>query len=750
MRRLIVVTALTLLVAAAAFGDNNPSRALPDPVLVAAGDISASATEGAQTANLIRDTNKVPADASVASLGDHAYEDGTLNDFNTKYEPTWGHNEIQPDTKPTLGNHDAHAVSQSPGAQGYFTYFGEVATGAISATATGQAAGCTVRCKGWYSYNVGGWHVVVLNSECNRGGSSYDYDPECDAQAMKNWLVADLEAHASKVCTLAYWHRSVISMGPNHTSDEGHFADNQFVGGLWQTLYDKGVDLVLNGHEHNYQRFAPLNRNANDDDPKGVRYFIVGTGGRPITPASHGTGSTEQNLVNAGMLRVWMDGSSGAGYGGPESVPNRTTAGQDSDGVLKLTLHATSYEWEFLPTVVPGFTFTDTGSDSCRKDSDGDGVTDQAETNCGSAPIDSAKRPERVDGIFIGVSDDGDTEIDEALPAGSEGYDCDGDGYIGSREQHVFQGSGSAQHDQDPCGGSGWPSDLLPGGFQPNKVNIEDLANFVAPVRRLGKSEGDADFGFRWDLTPGKSGLGPTINIVDIAAITSGATGYPSMHGGVKAFGGPECPWPPGPAGGVPGAPASGGSSDPLPINLVAIDLDANGVPGNTANSVGTIETCRYLATSETFDIDIVVVSVPDAIEQSGGIVGFQFKLTLGFPAATWIMASQPNMILGANAGSSLFDAGDTVQPPDMDGSLVVAALDTSESTPESGAGVLARITLYGVGGDNGLFGSGPWERSVTLSEVAIIDAAGSTYMIDNVRPAKLKGGFANPCLPGE
>jgi hypothetical protein len=156
------------------------------------------------------------------------------------------------------------------------------------------------------------------------------------------------------------------------------------------------------------------------------------------------------------------------------------------------------------------------------------------EVACGSDPENAGSVPERID---TPGDDDGDTLVNEALPAGAEAYDCDGDGYIGTAENHV------TTSDQDPCGGSGWPSDLKAGEFQPNTLNIEDLGSFLTPVRRFGKSPGDPEFHPRWDLVPGGT-IGGAINLEDIAATITGPSGFPPMLDGLRAFG-KMCPYPP-------------------------------------------------------------------------------------------------------------------------------------------------------------------------------------------------------------
>jgi len=188
--------------------------------------------------------------------------------------------------------------------------------------------------------------------------------------------------------------------------------------------------------------------------------------------------------------------------------------------------------------------------------SDCDGVPDSVESACGSDPANAEFVPERVDGAFAGLDDDGDLQIDEALPPGSEAYDCDGDGYMGSTEKHVY-GVANTVADQDPCGtnvippttpatAKGWPSDLRGDSFNVNRVNIQDLGTFVAPVRRIETYPGHPNFHLRWDLKP-MTPIGVAhINLLDLNALVNDPiTGYPPMLGGQKAFGGPVCPWAP-------------------------------------------------------------------------------------------------------------------------------------------------------------------------------------------------------------
>jgi hypothetical protein len=237
----------------------------------------------------------------------------------------------------------------------------------------------------------------------------------------------------------------------------------------------------------------------------------------------------------------------------------------------------------------------DAMGDACDPDDDNDGVNDTDETPCGSDPMDvmpPLSRPERIDGVFVGADDDGDTMVDEALPPGAENFDCDGDGYKGAAESGtplcgngmndddkvypVFPGPQVADDgviddgcpggpvqvgmfsegayniglgDQDPCGTNGWPNEFVSGGVpdSTNKSNVLDLVSYIAPpeLRRLGTSPGQPAFDKRWDLSPGRSVFNDFINVTDLTSLIAGSTGYPPMLGGARAFNhATGCPWP--------------------------------------------------------------------------------------------------------------------------------------------------------------------------------------------------------------
>ena len=257
--------------------------------LVGAGDIADCTRNGdSLTANLL---DTIPGTVFLA--GDNAYPSGSSTDYANCYGPTWGRHKAR--TRPAPGNHEY----STSGATGYFGYFG---------TAAGDPT------KGYYSYELGDWHIIVLN------GYHVAHDV---GSAQEQWLKADLAA-STKLCTLAYLHAPLFSSGT--LAD----ATTQI---LWQDLYAAGAEIVLAGHEHNYQRFAPQTPTGAADPANGIREFIVGMGG-----AGHFTMGT----------------------------PLANTQVQDDQtyGVLKLTLYSTSYDWKFIP--VAGKTFTDAGSTACH------------------------------------------------------------------------------------------------------------------------------------------------------------------------------------------------------------------------------------------------------------------------------------------------------------------------------------------------------------------------------------------------
>jgi LysM repeat protein len=288
----VIIALLVLSPHAALFA--RPVFQTGDPVIVAAGDISiCSNKEDEETARLLDQI-----EGTVLPLGDNAYELGSSNDFQFCYGPTWGRHKAR--TRPVPGNHE-YGVE---GAMGYFGYFGDAATP--------LEPGCTRHCKGYYSYDLGAWHLIALNSESGNGVGS----------EQEQWLRADLAAHPTH-CTLAYWHRPRYSSGY-------HGSGSMFA--IFQALYDFGADIVLVGHDHDYERFAPQGPDSALAPTRGIRQFVVGTGGAPLR----------------GFQTV---------------QPNSEVRDSATFGVLKMTLHPTSYDWEFIP--INGQTFRDAGSGEC-------------------------------------------------------------------------------------------------------------------------------------------------------------------------------------------------------------------------------------------------------------------------------------------------------------------------------------------------------------------------------------------------
>lgn len=258
----------------------------PDATVLAAGDITGCHDEAEATARLL----DARPGATVLALGDNAYGQGTAQQYADCYHPTWGRAKDR--TLPTPGNHEYDTA----GAAGYFGYFGAVAG------------------PGWYSADRGTWHLVSLNSEIDASSTSAQY----------RWLEADLAAHPA-ACTLAFWHRPRFSVGSH-----GDFAA---VGPLFALLHARGAEIVLGGHDHSYQRWAPLAPSGAVDAARGVRQFVVGTGGRSHYP-------------NVGAR------------------PGFEAGDDTTSGVLELTLHPGRYDWRFLP--VDGQAFTDAGGRACH------------------------------------------------------------------------------------------------------------------------------------------------------------------------------------------------------------------------------------------------------------------------------------------------------------------------------------------------------------------------------------------------
>jgi hypothetical protein len=254
-------------------------------LFVGAGDIAMCDANSEATARLLDRIG-----GTVFTLGDNAYFHGAREDYRNCYDPTWGRHKGR--TRPVPGNHEY----ESPGATPYFEYFG----------ANAGPAGL-----GYYSFDVGAWHAVALNSNIPVGAGS--------AQAA--WLRNDLTFNGAR-CTVAYWHHPLFSSGPN--GDSGQMRE------FWRILYEFGADIVLSGHDHLYERFGPQDPDGRADSARGIRQFIVGTGGAiPYDPV---TARANSEI--------------------------RTRA----FGVLRLTLEADSYQWEFVSVSGGG----DSGRGTCH------------------------------------------------------------------------------------------------------------------------------------------------------------------------------------------------------------------------------------------------------------------------------------------------------------------------------------------------------------------------------------------------
>ena len=297
---LLVYAACLLLGCAAALavaltaGVGKAPAATRGVLLVGAGDIADCGLKTDEaTAKLVKNIR-----GTVFTLGDNVYDTGTRAEFKNCYDPSWG--DFKRRTKPAVGNHEYYTNNASP----YYDYFG-------------RKAGSPRR--GYYSYDRGAWHIVVLNSNCEKVGGCDTDSPQAE------WLRKDLAANRT-ACTLAYWHHPLFASG-----DEVQTAS---VRPFWEILYNRGAELVLAGHAHRYERHRLMDPSGRRDPENGIRQIIVGTGGKP---PSGDIGTTDANSV----------------------VKNDNTP-----GVLRLSLKANSYNYKFIP--VPNKNFTDQGKGTCH------------------------------------------------------------------------------------------------------------------------------------------------------------------------------------------------------------------------------------------------------------------------------------------------------------------------------------------------------------------------------------------------
>ncbi len=262
-------------------------------MLLCAGDIARAGSPGTVgTAALLDD---LPG--TIVTLGDSVYDRGTPEEFATIYDPTWGRHKAR--TRPAVGNHEYG----TPGAAGYFAYFG-------------AAAGTPG--EGYYSFDLGPWHIVVLNSVDVEAGHLVA------GSAQERWLRADLAAHPARPA-LACIHHPRFSSGMHGCQPA--------LTPLWRVLHEFGVDVVLSAHDHHYERFAPQDPDGRADRAWGIRQFVVGTGGTMLRPVV-------------------------------ATVAHSETCNDEDWGVLKLTLRPKSYRWEFVPAT--GGRFTDAGTVRCH------------------------------------------------------------------------------------------------------------------------------------------------------------------------------------------------------------------------------------------------------------------------------------------------------------------------------------------------------------------------------------------------
>ncbi len=292
------------------------AKATTDPVIAAAGDIacdpaSSSFNNGNGTSSSCRQlyTSNLMVNAglsAVLDLGDNQYYCGSYQAYMASYNLSWGR--VLNITHPSVGNHEfltsggTGCDTSNTGAAGYFQYFGS------AAGSPGQ---------GYYSYDIGTWHLIALNTNCSQAGG-------CGATSNQGkWLAADLAAHPNQ-CVLAYWHIPLYSSGGRANANSKPF---------WTMLYNANADLILDGHDHIYERFAAQDPNGNADPSRGIVEITAGTGG-----ANH------TSIVS--------------------TAANSLVRNANTFGVLMLTLHPGSYDWQFVPEA--GKTFTDSGTGNCH------------------------------------------------------------------------------------------------------------------------------------------------------------------------------------------------------------------------------------------------------------------------------------------------------------------------------------------------------------------------------------------------
>ena len=315
-----------------------------NPQIVAAGDISCAASSCAQaTSNLFAGPSAQVDPARILALGDNQYQCGAPSKFGARYDRTWGRR--KPITWPTPGNHEYYTNMRYPSesdcaeqdvgpnaAGGYFGYFGARADAREQAT-------CTGGCDGWYFHDIDAnrdgradWRLIALNT--GRCGEDRRFTPRCSLGSPQERWLKKVALKNPPSCILAYWHH------PRYTSDTSVHKDNPATEQFWRDLYEAHADVILNGHVHNYQRSVPLQpdgRFGRPDNDNGIVEFIAGTGGAEL-----------HSFTAKGL-----------------SDPRFAARDAGDHGVLVLTLHATGYDWRFLPV---GGSFDDHGSARCHPD----------------------------------------------------------------------------------------------------------------------------------------------------------------------------------------------------------------------------------------------------------------------------------------------------------------------------------------------------------------------------------------------
>src|SRR5688500_2279460 len=294
MRRTVIIAAAIVLSlpvsrCAESTGAADEPVIVPRENLIAIADVAACDSQGDESTAALVETMA----GTIIMAGDIAYEMGTADEFTRCYDSSWGR--LKSRTRPAPGNHEYATAGAAP----YFSYFG----------ASAGPAG-----RGYYSFDVGAWHIVSLDSNIDVTAGS----------EQERWLRADLAANTAK-CTLAYWHHPLFSSGA-HGGDVRMRA-------LWTALYDANADVVIVGHDHHYERFAPQNALGAADATRGMRQFVVGTGGRSLYPA-------------------------------PFAVPNSDRRLFSDFGFLLMSLGAADYTWKFVPVTAGGA--SDSGTGTCH------------------------------------------------------------------------------------------------------------------------------------------------------------------------------------------------------------------------------------------------------------------------------------------------------------------------------------------------------------------------------------------------